>query len=141
MTLITPFPATSAPALTRWLNAPREPNFDAAQASDLNAVTALLDEKNATGETFGACVNDELIGFIGFTPETGMFAGMVLAPEHRGCGHGARFLALAVATLRARGVRTLAAAVRPGNGAIQRTFEAAGAVETARVYTFAEGGN
>jgi L-amino acid N-acyltransferase YncA len=66
---------------------------------------------------------------------------MVLAPEHRGRGHGTRFLALVVATLRTDGVRAMHAAVRPGNAAIQATFASAGAVETARVYSFGAGEN
>lgn len=144
MMLVSPFPAAHVAELHRWLNAPREPNFDDGDASDAASVAASLARKSAGGgQTFAAIVNDEPIGFIGFSPDApnaGMFCGMVMAPEHRGRGHGARFLALVVAVLRAQGFRSLAAAVRPDNAAIHATFGRAGAVEWARVYAFGEVG-
>ncbi len=141
MILVSPFPSESAPELTRWLNMPREPNFEEGTASDLEAVTVMLAAKELAGQTFGAVVDGELVGFIGFTRATGMFAGMVLAPEHRGKGDGVRFLKLVLGSLRAQGVSITAAAVRPGNAAIQATLAAAGGVETARIYQFREGEN
>jgi len=129
-----------APALCRWLNHPREAHFADGEASDLGAVTALLAKKTAEGQTFGArlmhpgCMNGELIGFIGFRPHApheGQYCGMVIAPEHRGRGHGKRFLALVATVLKEQGYEWTWAQLSPDNHAIRATFAAAArAIET-----------
>jgi ribosomal protein S18 acetylase RimI-like enzyme len=139
MMIVSPFPPEFASALHRWLNAPRDPNFDIDQASDLETVTAMLAAKTAAGDTFALKINNLTAGFIGFeptSPTAGHFAGMVIAPEYRGLGYGLRFLQIVVSELRALGYRTLTAAVRADNRRIQATFENAGADLTAKIYTF-----
>lgn len=139
MTLLSPFPAAHARELHRWLNAPRDPNFAQGQASDIETVTTMLAEKTAAGFTFAAIVDGAPIGFIGFAPlsaDEGQFAGMVIAPEHRGMGWGTRFLILVTAQLRERGFKRMSAVVRSGNRAIQSTFAGAGAVPDMQVWSF-----
>lgn len=140
MRLVSPFPAESAAELHRWLNSPREPNFAIGQDSSLETVASMLAKKNAAGLTFAAqLATGELVGFIGFAPISpiaGWFAGMVIAPEHRGVGIGRLFLSAVVAELEAQGYRTMSAAVRHGNHGIRATFAHAGAIEDMRVLTF-----
>lgn len=141
MTLVCPFPPEYAGDLHRWLNSPREPNFPPGQASGLETVTAMLRAKTEAGFTFAAIVDGEAVGFIGFAPacpESGQFAGMVIAPEHRGKGWGKRFLGAVVAFLRQRGYKTMSAVVRSQNRRIQATFASAGAVPDMQVWSFRE---
>jgi RimJ/RimL family protein N-acetyltransferase len=132
MNLTTPFPRRCAPALHAWLNDPREAHFAAGEASDYGAVIALLDEKNTAGQTFGAVLDGRVIGFLGFTPltpNTGKFCGMVIAREHRGRGHGKRFLALVADALKEQGYEWTYAELRTDNHAIRATFAAVGGIE------------
>lgn len=131
MILVSPFPAASAGELHRWLNSPREPNFIDGAVSDVAAVTATLAAKNAAGQTFVALLAGEPVGFIAIAPASPVmawFAGMVIAPEHRGKGIGAGFLGAVVHTLRAQGFRKLSAFFFADNDAIRATFASAGAV-------------
>jgi RimJ/RimL family protein N-acetyltransferase len=136
MTLVSPFPRRCAPALHAWLNDPREAHFADAETSDYGAVIALLDEKNTAGQTFGAVLDGRVIGFLGFTPHTpgalingGQYCGMVIAREHRGRGHGKRFLALVADALKEQGYEWTYAELRTDNHAIRATFAAVGAIE------------
>lgn len=139
MTLVSPFPSEHAGELHRWLNEPREPNFSAEQASDLETIAAMLASKTAAGFTFAAIVDGAPAGFLGFTPLSateGQFAGMVIAPERRGAGLGTRFLVLVAASLRDRGFMRMSAIVNREHRTIQATFARAGAVHDMQVWTF-----
>ncbi len=138
MTIVSPFPPEAAPELHRWLNSPRGPNFADGRAPsvsvtpDADAVAAQLAAKTAAGRTFALIRAGQPAGFIGFTPasrEMGWFAGMVIAPEHRGHGCGVWFLRTVVRRLRGEGFRKLAAVFYADNAAIRFTFEASDAVE------------
>lgn len=133
MTIISPFPPSQAPALARWLNAPREPNFGDFDASDAESIARGLAAKTAAGQTFARVIEPgEAIGFLAvvpFSPVMAWFAGMVIAPEYRGQGVGTRFLELVVAALRAQGLRKLSAIFYADNAAIRATFARAGAIE------------
>lgn len=124
MIVISPFPASAADELHRWLNSPREPNFSDGVPSDLETVTAMLAAKTAAGQTFAATIDEKAIAFIGFAG--GWFAGTVVAPEYRGRGLGTEFLRSVVSILRAQGVGELAAYFFADNKAIMKTFVNAG---------------
>jgi RimJ/RimL family protein N-acetyltransferase len=132
MILASPFPRDAAPELWRWLNSPAEPNFLDGSPRDLAGVTAALDLKTAQGITFAAMIDGRPAGFIGISPasrEMAWFAGMVIAPEHRGHGLGTTFLRAVVRDLNTRGVRKLSALFFADNHAVRAAFAKAGAVE------------
>ncbi len=132
MTIVSPFPPEAAPDLHRWLNSPRDPNFADGQASDADAVREQLAAKTAAGYTFALIRDGQPAGFLAFAPashEMGWFAGMVVAPEHRGHGCGVWFLRAVVERLRAAGFLKLAAVFFADNEAIRFTFKASDAVE------------
>lgn len=127
-----PFPKSGAAQLCRWLNTPRELNFCDDVASDAASIHASLAAKTATGKTFALMLGGKPIGFLGFTPASsvmGWFAGMVIAPEHRGKRYARTFLETVAGILRAQGFRKLSALFFADNEAIRRTFQSAGAVE------------
>jgi GNAT superfamily N-acetyltransferase len=131
MILISPFPPEHARELHRWLNSPRDANFDDFTASDVASVEASLARKTAAGFTFlGQSTKPfAFAAFAAASPVMGWFQGVVLAPEHRGFGHGAAFLRAVVADLRGRGFRKMSAFFNADNDAIRETFRSAGAVE------------
>lgn len=145
MIIVSPFPPESVGELHRWLNEPRDPNFEPGQASDVATVATMVEAKTAAGFTF-ACEPFGLsgpVGFLAFTPleaGTGQFAGMVMAPEVRGMGYGRFFLQRVVQVLRDRGFSRMSAVVRNENVAVQRAFASAGAMEDGRVLTFTGSG-
>jgi L-amino acid N-acyltransferase YncA len=130
--ITSPFPASSAGELSRWLNSPRDPNFDDFADSDPAGVETALAVKSGCGQTFALTPDGTPIGFLAFAPASpvmGFFAGMVIAPEQRGRGLGSDFLANVVFELRSQGFRKLSALFFADNVAIANTFRSVGAVE------------
>jgi RimJ/RimL family protein N-acetyltransferase len=132
VTLATPFPRRSAPALHAWLTTPREPNFDDFHSSDYADFLYALDVKNQSGSTFAAIVDGKPIGFAAIAPASpvlAFFAGVVIAPAFRGRGLGRDLLTLVWDELQLRGFRKATASFFADNEAIRATFESAGAAE------------
>jgi RimJ/RimL family protein N-acetyltransferase len=136
VTLATPFPRRSAPALHAWLTTPREPNFDDFHSSDYADFLYALDSKNQSGSTFALMLDSghgvKPVGFAAIAPASpvlAFFAGVVIAPAFRGRGFGRELLTLVWDELQLRGFRKATASFFADNEAIRATFESAGAAE------------
>ena len=137
VTLEAKFPMERASALWRWLNEPREPNFDDFGPHTFGDFANQLAHRTRCEHTWGIHFEGKLVGYLGFvrlSPIAGQFHGMVIAPEYRKRGIGTAAMSRAVAELRADGAKSLLVTVFWDNAAILSVLASAGFSEVGFIF-------
>jgi RimJ/RimL family protein N-acetyltransferase len=132
VTLEYPFPKWACEELWRWLNAPRDPNFDDYGPRTVEEFRLELDKRRRLECTWGISLGGELVGYLGFIPQTqicGAFHGLVIEPEKRGMGIGAAAVAEAIGDLRVAGFEKFMVWVFADNHGIAHLFGKLGFTE------------
>ena len=110
VTLRKGFPVALGVKLWRWLNAPRDPNFDDFGPRDAVEFNLHLARRIERETTWAICVGGEIVGYLAFaqqSPVTGQMHGMVLDPAYRGRGLGTMAMRAAIEELAETGVRSI----------------------------------
>lgn len=115
--------------LWRWLNSPREPNFDdfgpeTEEQFDRAFFARLEQERIFTGWLYGAPV--AYCGFKQFSPHAGQFHGVCVAPEYRRQGIGTLLLVGVIARLEGEGLSKFLAMIFADNKPMIRIFKELG---------------
>lgn len=109
ITLRAKFPVEHAARLWRWLNTPREPNFDDFGPTTWLEFDTALGKRIAYEKTWAVCIKGEAIGYLAFAPQNpvaGQFHGLVLDPKYRDKGLGRVAMQMAIDELVAAGYRS-----------------------------------
>ncbi len=127
VTLEPGFPLASQ--LWKWLNQPREPNFDDFGPRTFAGFYDVLLKRSATEKTWAIHWHGKIVGYLAFAPlnpVSGQFHGLVIAPEYRRRGFGRAALKLALAELRRSGFRSLLVMPFRSNHAIRYILQELG---------------
>jgi RimJ/RimL family protein N-acetyltransferase len=125
LTILRPFPLAHSVELWRWLNDPRDPNFDDYGPRDQAGFRTWLEQRIAGEWTWQIRLGTQIVGYLAFmlqTPVSGMFHGLVIAPQYRHQRIGTFAVKQAIHELRKAGVEKFMVWTFADNAPIRSLF-------------------
>lgn len=129
VTVTCPFPPRWVPELWRWLESPRYPNFNDGSPKTMEEFEKMAKGVLESDLTWAVRINDRVRGYVGFRQYddySGMFHGVIMAPEFRRQGLGREAVRQVSEVLNNIGIRSMQAAFYEDNEAIGRMFKSLG---------------
>lgn len=129
VTLKPGFPLELSGKLWRWLNSPRDPNFDDFGPQTQAQFMMELAVRVRRERTWSIMADGEIVGYLGFVPQNpmaGQFHGLVIAPNFRRLGLGSEAVEEAIRLLNKEGFTSFTSMPFSSNRAIANLLKAIG---------------